>query len=172
MNTEPTVAINPRSTNVLVLGFVVSLFVCYGIAAIGGLATAGAVDSWYREIVKPPWNPPNWIFAPVWSFLYFTMAVSSWLVWKADRISVTCPALAWFGFHLLLNAAWSLLFFGMRRFDLAMIEIVLLWISIIISMVLYYRFSKIAAMLLAPYCAWVTFASCLNYAIWSLNRVA
>ena len=150
MNTEPTVAINPRSTNVLVLGFVVSLFVCYGIAAIGGLATAGAVDSWYREIVKPPWNPPNWIFAPVWSFLYFTMAVSSWLVWKADRISVTCPALAWFGFHLLLNAAWSLLFFGMRRFDLAMIEIVLLWISIIISMVLYYRFSKIAAMLLAP----------------------
>ena len=94
MNTEPAVAINARSTNVLVLGFVVSLFVCYGVAAIGGLATAGAVDSWYREIVKPTWNPPNWIFAPVWSFLYFTMAVSSWLVWKADRISVTCPALA------------------------------------------------------------------------------
>jgi tryptophan-rich sensory protein len=171
MTTEPAEAKNQRSTKILVIGFVVSIVVCYGVAAIGGLATAGAVDSWYREVAKPSWNPPNWIFAPVWSFLYFTMAVSSWLVWKADRFTATRSALAWFGFHLILNAAWSLLFFGMKRFDLAMIEIVLLWISIIVSMILYYRFSKLAALLLVPYCLWVTFASCLNYAIWSLNRI-
>ena len=171
MKTETMVATNQRSTKALVGGLIVSLMVCYTAAAIGGLTTAEAVATWYPNVVKPSWNPPNWIFAPVWSLLYFMMAVASWLVWKADRILVTRPALAWFGFHLMLNALWSLLFFGMKRFDLAMIEIVLLWLSIVISIFLYYRFSKIAAMLLLPYCVWVTFASCLNYAIWSLNRV-
>ena len=170
MKTETTAVRNQRSPKVLVAGLVVSIVVCYGVAAIGGVATAGAVDGWYRDVVKPAWNPPNWVFAPVWSFLYFTMAISSWLVWKADRITATRPALAWFGFHLVLNAAWSLLFFGMKRFDLAMIEIVLLWFSIAISIGLYYRVSKLAATLLIPYWLWVTFASCLNYAIWSLNR--
>lgn len=171
MKTESKVEVNQRSTKVLVVGFFVAFVVCYSVAAIGGLATAEAVDTWYRDIAKPSWNPPNWVFAPAWSFLYFTMAVSSWLVWKADCVAVPRNALAWFGFHLMLNALWSLLFFGMKRFDLAMIEIVLLWISIVISMVLYYRFSKIATLLLIPYCLWVTFASCLNYAIWSLNRI-
>ena len=159
----------PRNLATVVLGLVVAMAVCFSAAAIGGFATSSSVDDWYVGLNKPSFNPPNWIFAPVWSLLYFMMSVSVWLVWKDSRFSDSRVAIAFFGFHLVLNVLWSVMFFGMQQPGIAMICIIALWCSIVITMKLFTPFSKLAAGLLGPYLAWVTFASALNYAIWSLN---
>ncbi|MCL4119605.1 UNVERIFIED_CONTAM: hypothetical protein GTU68_060950 [Idotea baltica] len=134
------------------------------------MATAGSVGSdWFVELNKPAWNPPNWIFGPVWSWLYLMMAIAAWLVWRESSLLKSRLALGWFGFHLILNILWSVLFFGLQQPGWAALEIVILWVSILVSIVLFSRHSKLAAGLLVPYLLWVTFASVLNYTIWSLN---
>ena len=157
------------STPTLVLGLAVSIAICFLAGAIGGLATSSSVGGWYTEINKPEWNPPGWVFAPVWSTLYLMMGISVWLVWKNSGIQKSKIALGWFLFHLVLNVIWSLLFFGLHQPGWAFIEIVFLWLAIVIAIVLFYRHSKLAAVLLVPYLLWVSFASFLNYTLWSMN---
>ncbi|MEO8272350.1 MAG: TspO/MBR family protein [Aureliella sp.] len=163
---------NYRSKTSLAFGLIVSLAICFSAAALGGLATTSSVnDDWFANLNKPSWNPPNWIFGPVWSALYLMMAIAAWLVWKQSGFAKSKGALIWFGLHLILNILWSVLFFALRQPSWAAIEILILWISIAVSIMLFSRHSKLAAGLLTPYLAWVTFAAFLNMVIWSLNQV-
>jgi len=124
---------------------------------------------WYRGLRKPSWTPPNWVFGPVWSVLYIMIAVAGWLVWRADPSS---PAIWFWAAQLLVNASWSGLFFGMRRMDLAMYDIVLLWIVVAGFIVTASAVSTTAALLFVPYLIWVTIAGALNLAVLRLNRAA
>ncbi|HEY0673954.1 MAG TPA: TspO/MBR family protein [Longimicrobiales bacterium] len=147
------------------LALAIALAVCYGAAAIGGQFRPG---EWYAQLAKPSWNPPSSVFAPVWLVLYGMMAVAAWLVWQQPS-KLRATALAAFALQLALNIAWSWLFFGMERIDLAFIDIALLWLAIATTLFLFWRVRVVAGVLLLPYLLWVTFASALNFAIWRLN---
>jgi translocator protein len=136
---------------------------CFLAASMGVIFPPGR---WYEGLAKPAWRPPNWLFAPVWTILYLMIAVAGWLVWSAAGFTF---ALAVYAVQLLLNAAWTPIFFGLRRPDFAFFEIVLLWASIALTIALVHPVNAAAAWLLAPYLAWVTFAAALNFAIWRLN---
>jgi tryptophan-rich sensory protein len=158
-----------KSTATLLVGLIVSIVVCFSAAAIGGFATTSSIEGWYAGINKPTWNPPNWIFGPVWSTLYLMMAVSVWLVWKKSGLANAKFALVIFAIQLVLNLLWSLIFFGMQQPGWAFAEVILLWVSIVMTIAVFFRHSKLAAYLLVPYLLWVSFASFLNYTIWSMN---
>lgn len=149
------------------LGLVVFLILCYGAASIGARFTPGP---WYAGLAKPGWTPPGAVFAPVWTILYGLMAVAGWLVWKAGATARTRAALAVFAVQLVLNTAWSWLFFGLERPDLALLCIVLLWAAIVATITAFWRVRPLAGGLLLPYLIWVTFAAALNFQIWRLNR--
>jgi tryptophan-rich sensory protein len=156
-----------RSFLVLVL----FLVVCFGVAAFGGQFAPG---EWYAALEKPAWNPPSWVFAPVWTVLYAMMAVAGWLVWRAreperPRRSNRTAALGVFALQLVLNGAWSWLFFGLQRPGLAFAEIVALWLAILATVILFWRLRPLVGALLLPYLAWVGFAAALNLALWRLN---
>ena len=159
-------AVSPRAGWGSLIVFVAA---CLLIGSLGATSTASSVDSWYPGLTKPSWNPPNSIFAPVWTALFIMMGVSVWLVWRRRHGIETRPAMMLFGAQLVLNALWSALFFGMQRPGWAAIEIVLLWLVIAATIAVFARISKPAAWLLAPYLAWVSFATALNFAIWRLN---
>jgi benzodiazapine receptor len=151
------------------LGLLVAVLACYGAAAIGGLLTAGAVRDWYPTLTRPTWTPPSWLFGPVWTFLYGAMAVSVWLIWRRrGRESVALPVAA-FGVQLVFNSVWTPLFFGLHRVDLALVDIVLLWLALVVVMCLFFRRSVAAGVLLVPYFLWVSFAMALNFRLWQLN---
>ena len=137
---------------------------------IGSIFTTAKIPGWYANLAKPPLNPPSWVFGPVWTVLYTLMGLAAFLVWKrgGERKAVQ-QALMAFATQLFLNTVWSVLFFGLQRPDLALIDIVLLWIMIVVTMVLFARVSKISAWLLLPYLAWVSFATYLNYGIYVRN---
>ena len=142
------------------------------VAACFLAAIPGAVfrpGGWYERLVKPRWRPPNWLFAPIWTVLYLTIAASGWLVWREAGIAGAALPLEIFALQLLLNAAWTPLFFGLHRPDLAFLEIIVLWISILATIALFYPIHSGAALLLVPYLAWVSFAAALNFAVWRLN---
>jgi len=145
---------------------------CLAAQLTGSFLTLPAIRSgWYAGLVKPSFNPPAWLFGPVWTALYFTMAVAAWMVWRRDSGEVRVkPALLLFFTQLVFNVLWSALFFGMRRPGLALVEIVLLWLMILATVLVFYRISKPASWLLFPYLGWVLFAAVLNVAIWWLNR--
>ena len=124
---------------------------------------------WYERLQKPAWRPPNRLFAPVWTVLYLMMAFSGWLVWRQAGLAGAGPALAVYALQLVLNAAWTPLFFGLRRPDLGFFDVVLLWLSIVATIALFLLIDVVAAVLLVPYLAWVTFAAALNFAVWRLN---
>jgi benzodiazapine receptor len=145
------------------------LVACFFAASLGALVTRGAVRTWYPRINKPDWNPPNWVFAPVWTFLYTLMALSAWLVWRVAGWDGARPALILFAIQLVLNSAWSVIFFGMHAIGAAFADILLLWMTIIATAVAFYSISFLAAWLLIPYIAWVAFASYLNFRIWQMN---
>ena len=145
---------------------------CLAAQLTGSLLTLPAIRSgWYGGLVKPSFNPPAWLFGPVWTALYFIMAVAAWTVWKrgsdAGRVK---PALLLFFTQLVFNVLWSALFFGMRRPGLALAEIVLLWLLILATVLAFYGISRPAVWLLLPYLGWVFFAAVLNGTIWWLNR--
>lgn len=150
------------------IGFLV---VTFGAAAVGSMATAENVKTWYPGLVKPSWTPPGWLFAPVWTALYVGMAVAGWRAWRRLTGAAAFGVLRLYGTQLMLNAMWSVLFFGMRRPDLALVNIVGLWLLLVLALVIFWRVDRIAGILWAPYVAWVSFATALNAAIWSLNRV-
>ncbi len=133
------------------------------------MATASSVGTWYQTLAKPSFNPPDWVFAPVWTTLYILMGVAGWLVWRASGWGRATSALVLFAVQLALNLAWSFLFFGGRHIGLALIEIVLVLAAIVVTAFLFRRHSGWAALLLLPYAAWVSFATVLNAALWRLN---
>lgn len=150
---------------------IVALAVCLGAGAIGSLYTVPAIDGWYADITKPTFNPPNAVFGPVWSTLYVLMAIAAWRVVVAGRRTgrEILPALVLFAAQLVLNVAWSAVFFGMEEPGRALIVIALLWLFILATILAFSRIDGPAAVMLLPYLAWVTFASALNAAVWRLN---
>lgn len=124
---------------------------------------------WYLALNKPSWHPPTWVFGPVWSTLYVMMAVSAWLVWQQGGFAHQRRALTLFLVQLVLNAAWSPLFFGLKQPGIAFAEILLLWLAILATIISFHRIHRIAAWLLVPYIAWVSFAAFLNGTLWQLN---
>lgn len=149
------------------LALAVSIIICNLAGALGALFTFAAIPTWYVSLVKPTFAPPNWIFGPVWTTLYVLMGISAYLVWKQGK-KAEFP-LKIFGLQLVLNALWSILFFGLRSPALGFLGIVALWLSIVYSIKLFWNLDRRAAYLLIPYILWVTFASILNAAIWMLN---
>ena len=138
-------------------------------AAAGGFASADAAH-FYGQLVRPGWAPPAWLFAPVWTLLYVLMAIAAWLVWRARGWRGAPAALGVYTSQLVANALWTWLFFVWHRGAWAFGEIILLWILIVATMALFWRVSRLAAVLLLPYVTWVTFAAALTYAIWALNQ--
>ncbi len=145
----------------------VSLTVVLG--AVGGLVTAAEIPTWYAGLTKPSFNPPNWLFGPVWTALYILMGISCYLVWKQAPSPARNRALSVFIIQFILNFCWSFIFFGMHETGWALAEMILLWITILITIFSFAKFSKTAAWLLVPYISWVSFAMLLNGAIWRLN---
>lgn len=140
----------------------------FGVVAALGLGAAPG--DWYRQIRKPSFTPPGWVFGPVWTLLYLSMAVAVWLVWLKAGFAAAPLAMAVFGAQLFLNGLWSKLFFGMHNPGLALVDIVLLWVAIAGTIVSFWRVSPVAGAALLPYLTWVSFASVLNYSVWALNR--
>lgn len=152
-----------------ILGLVVFLALCLLVSGIGGAVTATSVGTWYQALLKPPFNPPDWVFAPVWVTLYVLMAVAGWRVWRRAGFELGRQALVVFAVQLGLNLTWSFLFFGLRRLDLAMVEIFVLLVAIIANTVLFWKIDRLAGALFAPYVLWVAYAALLNSSLWFLN---
>lgn len=145
------------------------IVLCFAVAALGGWLTMLGMPAWYDSLTKPSWNPPNWIFGPVWTLLYLAMAVAAWLVWRERGRRDVDVALELFAVQLTLNLIWSGLFFALRSPGLAAAEIGLLWVAILATLVSFWSINRWAGMLFVPYLAWVSFASFLNFTIWRLN---
>jgi len=155
-----------RSFCLALIGFLVLTF---AVAAVGGAVTASSVQTWYPTLNKPAFNPPDWIFGPVWTALYAMMAMSAALVWAGARPPARRTAITWFLIQLALNLGWSLLFFGLQQVALAFGWLVLLWLAIAMTIRSFWPVSRPAGLLLVPYLAWVSFAGLLNFHIWRLN---
>jgi len=125
--------------------------------------------SFYAQLVRPSWAPPGWLFGPVWSVLYSLMALSAWLVWRRVGLPAAGRAIFLYGAQLAANALWSWLFFAWHMGAAAFVEVVVLWLLIVATVAAFWRISRIAAVLLVPYLAWVSFASALTFAIWRRN---
>jgi translocator protein len=150
---------------------------------LGAIPTASSIPTWYKTLNKPSWNPPGWLFGPVWTLLYLLMGVASWLVWHRSRQEKPAEAvlalpqeteektaLALYGAQLALNSLWSIIFFGFHNIGGALAEIAALWALIVATTARFYRLRPAAGLLLLPYLAWTTFAAALNATIWRLNR--
>ena len=153
-------------------GLAVALALCVGVGVLGGVWTAAGVRDWYPALAKPPITPPSWLFGPVWTALYLIMGYAAWRVWRKAGFGGAPAALALFGIQLALNLAWSYLFFGRQWIGAAFVEIIVLLVAIAATALAFARTDRVAAWLLAPYAAWVAFASVLTGWIWILNRAA
>jgi tryptophan-rich sensory protein len=151
------------------LGLAGWILLCLGVAAVSGLATVEGTRTWYPTIAKPSWTPPSWLFGPVWTALYVAMGVAAWRVWRIGGFRAARTALGLFLAQLAVNGLWSPIFFAWHRLGLAVLDIGLLWLLIVATIVAFRRHDRVAALLLLPYLAWVTFASALTVAIWRLN---
>ena len=148
---------------------VVFIFICLAVSAIGGWITSTSVGNWYQTLKKPAFNPPDWLFGPVWTVLYLFIAIAGWRVWCKKDDPRRSTALSAYTVQLGLNLAWSFVFFGLKNLGLAFFEICLLAISIAVTMVLFWRIDRIAGGLFLPYLLWVSYAALLNFAIWSMK---
>lgn len=152
------------------IALVVALVVPQVVGVAAGRATSRSIRDWYPRLRKPGFTPPNWLFAPAWLVLYVLMGIASWRVWQEGTATPGVRvALVVYGVHLLLNGLWSILFFGARRPDWALGEVVFLWGSVVASAWLFYQVDSVAGILMVPYIAWATFAAVLNAAIVRLN---
>lgn len=154
---------SPRSPLVLGLALLGFIFGCFSAAALGAFFPP---DAWYEALNKPSWNPPPWVFGPVWTALYLGMAVAAWRVWQLPNARAP---LGLFLAQLLLNAAWSPIFFGLHSPGAAFVEILCVLLTVIATGVAFYRRDRVAGLVFVPYVAWVSFASVLNGALWWLN---
>lgn len=141
-----------------------------GVGILAGLVTEPNVATWYPALTKPSFNPPNWVFAPVWTLLYALMAIAGWRVWRVTDFGGR-PMLYWAA-QLALNFAWSFIFFGAHQILAALIEIAVLWLMVLVTAIAFFRVDRLAGWLFVPYLAWVSFATALNAAIHHLNPAA
>jgi benzodiazapine receptor len=154
----------------VIFKLIVSLIICQLAGFVGSLFTTPSIPTWYASLAKPSFTPPNWVFSPVWISLFVLMGISLFLLWeKTLHYPGVRTALFWFAVQLGLNILWSILFFGLKSPFFALIEIIVLWIAIFLTILKSLRVSKLAGVLLIPYLIWVGFAAGLNYSIWSLN---
>jgi len=150
---------------------VISIATPLAVGGLSGFATARGVTNWYPTLTKPSFNPPAWVFGPAWTLLYIMMGVAAFLVWrKGLEVDGVKIAVTVFVIQLALNGLWSILFFGMQAPGLALAEIIVLWIAIGATVVLFWRVVPAAGALLLPYWGWVSFATVLNASLWWLNR--
>ncbi|WP_394750345.1 TspO/MBR family protein [Spongiimicrobium salis] len=148
----------------------ISIIICLLIGFLSSFATQSSVNDWYLTLNKPSFNPPNWVFAPVWTVLYLMMGIAAGIVWSKGFYHIWVKtALYHFGFQLLFNALWSILFFGLKNPFWALLTILVLLMLILMTIKWFRVVSKVAAYLLIPYFLWVCFATLLNYKIWELN---
>ncbi|MBW2984102.1 tryptophan-rich sensory protein [Candidatus Woesearchaeota archaeon] len=147
---------------------IISLILPFLASAIGSLFTSTSVSTWYVDLVKPSFNPPSWVFGPVWTILFLLMGIAFYLVWVEKSKNKKTAFLA-FGVQLFLNALWSVLFFGLQKPLFAFIEIIFLWTVILITIIYFYRINKVSSYLLIPYLLWVSFAAVLNFFLYILN---
>jgi translocator protein len=153
--------------SILVLALLI--LVCLAIGGLGSIFTISSVRDWYPTLNKPSWNPPSWLFGPVWTTLYLMMAIAAWLVWRRRGIVDTGSALRLFALQLVLNAVWSPLFFGLRNPLAGLLDIVPLWAAILATLISFWKICPGAGSLLVPYWLWVSFAMVLNFALWKMN---
>ena len=147
-----------------------SLILSLSAGLLGGLFTAGAIPGWYGTLVKPVFNPPNWLFGPVWTILYLMMGIALFLIWSSGESRDRIKSATWiFLLQLVLNTLWSLLFFGLHQPALAFAEIIMLWLAILWTIFSFRKISRQTIYLLFPYLAWVSFAAFLNFTLWRLN---
>ncbi len=151
------------------LGLLVCIALCFAVSGLGGLITAQSVGTWYQDLAKPAFNPPDWVFAPVWTTLYLLMAVAAWRVWRRAGWRDGRTALTVFGGQLALNLAWSAVFFGLRMPGSALAVVLVLLAAIAVTTRLFWSIDRLAGLLLVPLIGWVGFATVLNTAIWQLN---
>jgi tryptophan-rich sensory protein len=145
------------------------LAICFAVAGVGGRWSAGAVTGWYRTLARPAFAPPDWVFGPVWTLLYALMAIAVWRIGLASPSQPRSWALALFVAQLALNLAWSWIFFHRHAIGAALVEVAVLWLAIGAATLACRRVDHVAAWLMAPYLAWVTFAFALNAGFWRLN---
>ena len=146
------------------------IFLCLVLGnGLGGYFTFISVEGWYQTLNKPSFNPPDWVFGPVWTTLYIFMGISIWLVWKSEKNKNRTIGIRIFWLQLFFNVFWTYLFFGIQRIDLGMLEIIFLIFLIIINIFYFFKIDKIASYLLIPYIFWVSYAAVLNFKIWILN---
>jgi len=148
------------------ISLIVSVALAMAAAASGAVFKPGR---WYQQLAKPSWRPPDWAFGPVWMVLYATMAVAAWLVYEKAGFAGAGTALGIYLVHLLVNAGWSAVFFGLRSPGWGLIEVIGLWTSVLATIVAFLPIHMTAGLLLLPYLAWVSVATMLNYRIWQLN---
>ncbi len=148
---------------------IISIALPVAVGAISGFFTTTGVGSWYQTINKPTWNPPGWIFGPVWTTLYILMGIAFYLVWRSPESKAKRTAMVLFSIQLILNFFWSFIFFDQQQIGMALAEIMALWVFILLSIFAFAKVNKTAAWLLVPYISWVSFATMLTYAIWRLN---
>jgi benzodiazapine receptor len=149
---------------------ILSLIICQAAGFIGSLFTAPAIPTWYAALEKPSFNPPNWVFSPVWITLFLLMGISLFLVWRTGmKDRRTKMALVFFSIQLVLNMFWSILFFGLKSPISAFIEIIVLWVAILVTILAFLKVSRTAGLLMIPYILWVSFAAVLNFFLWNLN---
>jgi translocator protein len=153
----------------LIFKFIASLLLPLSLGAIAGMFTAKAVPEWYATLNQPSFNPPNWVFGPVWTTLYIILGFSFFLIWKQERSIQRNKAISMFFVQMAMNFGWSFLFFYFHLIGFALLEIVALWVSIIAMIVLFYKIKPLAAYLNIPNLSWVTFATILNAAYYFLN---
>jgi len=152
------------------ISLIIFIIFSFSAAALGSVFTNRTVKTWYQTIKKPSWNPPSKVFAPVWTILYIMMAVAGWMVWeRLPHKTFSWPMILFF-IQLVLNALWSGIFFALRSPGWALLEIILLWAFIVLTMFSFWTVYWIAGILFLPYFLWVSFASFLNFTIWRLNR--
>jgi benzodiazapine receptor len=152
-----------------IAGLAVFLALSLAVSGIGGAVTAGSVGNWYPTLRKPSFNPPDWIFAPVWTALYIMMAIAAWRVWRRHGLREARLEMALYAIQLALNLAWSIVFFGFRLIGPALFEIIFMLTAILATAVRFWERDRVAGMLFIPYAGWVAFATALNLALWQLN---
>ncbi len=157
-----------QSLRTQLLGLAGWLLATFAAGSVGAIASARA-GIFYGQLVQPAWAPPAWLFGPVWSVLYILMAVAAWLVWRKHGFQSASTALSLFVIQLFANALWTWLFFGLNRGALSLAEIAVLWLLIVATILAFWPLQRLAALMLAPYLAWVSFASALTFALWRLN---
>jgi benzodiazapine receptor len=153
-----------------IIKLIASLLLPLGIGGIAGMFTSEAIPGWYASLIQPSFNPPNWVFGPVWTTLYIILGISLFLIWKLPASKQRNQAILIFLVQLLLNFCWSFFFFYFKMIGLALIDIVALWIIIVVMLVQFYKMKPVAAYINIPYLLWVTFATALNLAYFFLNR--